>query len=252
MKLLCATAARALSSPVETTLQQILVEYELDSGEGLLLSIIKIQEVLAHFDIGCSPPIGTLGLEDPRVLSLNSKSAAEIALSEIQNGETAAVEFKSSLLFDWKKFEANPHLSADQCRLDALVHSVLKTTAAFANTDGGVLYVGVTDGGAICGLANDFLAVNPKRADYDGWEQFLRGQVESRFIDGKSVNPYIRTEEITVNDLKFIRVQVASRSELSFLKKAGEQCELYIRSGTRSVPIGYEDIQKHYQLIRKF
>lgn len=241
-----------MGSPVETTLRALLLEYGLDDGAGILGSLAALDASLRHFEIACRPPIGSLGLDDARVLTSAKPSSLELALSVIDRGETSTVEFKSSLLFDWRRHLENPDLIVHQCKLDALVHSICKTLAAFLNTDGGTLLVGVDDSARIVGLAQDYQVTNPNRSDYDGWEQFLRGQIESRFVDGKSVNSYVRTEEIHCHELKFVRVQVASRRELSFLRKPPSTTELYIRSGTRSVAIDYENFEKHYDVTRKF
>lgn len=253
MNLLSPTAAKALSSPIETTIRSLLIEYGFDDGDQLLLSLARLHETFTFYGLTCSPDMGISDLDHLRVLANSAPSSAELALATIAEGETSGVEFKASMLFDWDKYKREPHLDQKDYRLDTLVHSVLKTIAAFANTDGGHLFVGVSDDGAICGLREDFRLTNPKRGDYDGWELFLRAQVESRFIDGKSVNAYVRTEPLSCEGRPFVKIQVASRGELTFLRKPPTTlCELYIRSGTRSVPIQFEDIQKHYELRRKF
>ncbi|MBT1159998.1 ATP-binding protein [Aminobacter anthyllidis] len=194
-------------------------EYELDRGICLLISLGKLQESFDYFGILCSPKIGDLGLDDLRVLSDGNRGSLDAALSDVLGGETSRVEFKSSLLFDWKKYLKEKNDDAEEYRLEALVHSVMKTIAAFSNTDGGVIFVGVADDGSICGLEKDFQLTNKKRGDYDGWEQYLRAQVESRFFDGKSINAYVRTEPLVKEGNVFVRIQVAARSELTFMKK---------------------------------
>lgn len=250
--LLCPTAAQALSRPVETTLRVLLDEYGSHGEDNVLLELVALKANLEAFGLRCEPGIGLLGLDEPRVVSSGRPSSLQVALEEIAGGESAAVEFKSSLVFDRRRFLLEPGGPLDQYKLDALVHSCLKTVAAFANTDGGVLYVGVEDNTNVCGLAEDFALTNSARRDYDGWEQFLRGQVEARFIDGRSVNPYIHTEALVQGERTFVRVQTTPRSELTFLRKPGGASELYVRYGTRSAGIEYQDIHKHYEMRRKF
>ena len=48
------------------------------------------------------------------------------------------------------------------------MQTIMKSIAALSNTDGGDLYVGVSDDCAICGLELDFELANPSRKDYDG------------------------------------------------------------------------------------
>ncbi|MEO1258054.1 MAG: RNA-binding domain-containing protein [Bacteroidota bacterium] len=63
----------------------------------------------------------------------------------IQEGETEHVEFKSSLR--WNTYTNKK----DQ----AIEHACLKTLAAFMNSEGGTLLIGVKDDGEILGLKND-------------------------------------------------------------------------------------------------
>ena len=56
----------------------------------------------------------------------------------IAGGETETVEFKSTLRFD---------LRNKKDKADYIEHASLKTLAAFLNTDGGTLVIGVSDGG---------------------------------------------------------------------------------------------------------
>ena len=57
--------------------------------------------------------------------------------------------------------------------------SALKTIAAFLNTDGGTLLIGVSDSGDIKGLEKDFRLCS--KHDADGLEQKLRSLFRDRF-----------------------------------------------------------------------
>lgn len=74
------------------------------------------------------------------------RSKEQISTKElIEQGETEYIEFKSTLrwnLFSNKKDKA-------------IEHAALKTLAAFMNTAGGILIIGVADDGEILGLKND-------------------------------------------------------------------------------------------------
>lgn len=253
MNLLCASAAKALSSPVEVTVRQLMSEYGMNVDISLLDSLLALKASLECFELRLDPDIGTLGLDDTRVLSARTQSSLVNALEAITKGESHRQEFKSSVFFDWRKFSIDPSKAIQEYKLEALVQTIMKSIAALSNTDGGDLYVGVSDDCAICGLEGDFELANPNRKDFDGWEQSLRAQIESRFIDGRAVNSYVRTEHLHHQGKSFVKMQIAPRSEISFLRKpGGGSCELYIRSGTRSIALPYEDIQKHYEMRRKF
>ncbi|RVG74448.1 ATP-binding protein [Sinorhizobium meliloti] len=252
MPMLCYIAARALTEPIETTIRALLEEYGLDSGAGLLVSLITLRANLEGFAIGCEPQIGVGDLDDIRVLSVTSVDSVESVLKVIAGGERADVEFKSSMLLDVRRYRNQPGEPLESYRLEAVTRAMMKSIAAFCNSGGGTLFVGVEDNTNVCGLAEDFLLANPSRGDFDGWDQYLRGQLESRFHDGKAVANYVRVLPLETEGKTFVRIQVADRVHLTFLKKTGGGAELFVRSGTRSIPIEFHDIEKHYSIIRRF
>ena len=79
-------------------------------------------------------------------IKVKEKSIQEI----IKLGESAALEFKSTLQWDVVKNEKNK----------ALRFAVLKTIAAFLNSDGGTLVIGVEDNGHIFGIEKDVQLMN--------------------------------------------------------------------------------------------
>src|SRR5262249_42766050 len=78
----------------------------------------------------------------------------------VKLGESAVLEFKSTLQWDVVKKEVNK----------ALRKSSLKTIAAFMNTEGGTLLIGVEDDGNILGLERDLSLLGSSR---DKFEQTL-------------------------------------------------------------------------------
>ena len=71
----------------------------------------------------------------------------------IRQGEGTRLEFKSTLQWDVKQGKRN----------DDLRKMVLKTIAAFLNTEGGTLIIGVEDDGNVYGLDADLALVNNSR-----------------------------------------------------------------------------------------
>lgn len=110
------------------------------------------------------------------------------ALAEISRGENQMVEFKSSysaaLEFDraaWKAKGLSPQ-EIDQKFAEseqAVIHSTLKTIAAFINSEGGTLYLGVRNDGTVLGLEADYKR-KPKQPDADGLELTIRAMLKSR------------------------------------------------------------------------
>lgn len=249
--LLSATTARALGSPVETSLEQLLDEYELERDQRLLISLRTLQDCFDHYGLNCAPPIGQGGLRDARVISNKAAGSLGPVMEEIARLETATVEFKSSLEVDRRRMTHDPGKAPGEYRSEGVLGSALKTIAAFANSGGGTLYLGVEDDGNICGLAEDFAAVNADKADYDGWELHLRNLIRSRFSDGAALSAYVRTECYEKDGLNFVQARVAPRQRLTFLKK-GDAWELFIRAGTQTNAIPYCEIEQHFALARLY
>ena len=88
-----------------------------------------------------------------------NNSRKPINLQDILSGtEDHNLEFKSSLRWDYKQSKVNP----------ALEKSVMKTVAAFLNSKGGYLVIGVDDQKNITGLQKDITTL--RKPDLDGFE----------------------------------------------------------------------------------
>ena len=131
-------------------------------------------------------------LTEGRVIEIfepeNSKNA-EI-LEKLKQSESNSLEFKASLLAPNESTEKimTRYKIKSRKDLDALiqklkkniVHSAMKTIAAFANSDGGSLIIGVEDRtGKLIGLENDFRYVSNN--DGDGFLIELKNQIKSYF-----------------------------------------------------------------------
>lgn len=79
----------------------------------------------------------------------------------VASGESETVEFKSSLF----------HSHKPDIPQKVITGSVIKTVAAFLNTNGGTLAIGVADDGTVLGLTED---LQLKSFDLDGFENALR------------------------------------------------------------------------------
>ena len=77
------------------------------------------------------------------------RSAAELA----KQGESKTLEFKSSLRWNLQENRKDDK---------RITHAVLKTIAAFLNTDGGDLLIGIDDNGVAIGVEHDQLAPDDK------------------------------------------------------------------------------------------
>ena len=154
--------------------------------------------------------------------SMEIPSVADILKEE----ENRYLEFKSSLRWDYRQEKVNPELEK----------VIMKTIAAFGNTDGGILLIGVDDEKNILGLEKDFQTL--KKTDADYYEVHLRN-IMHKLMGVKYVSKYIRTEFEEVEDQKLIcKIKVISAKEPLYLKyknKNGQVEEkFYVRSGNSS------------------
>jgi hypothetical protein len=131
-------------------------------------------------------------------------------------GESARVEFKSSARWDLRENKKNP----------VLEQVILKTVAAFLNTDGGTLLLGVSDEGAVLGLEHDYQTLQKKNAD--GYELFLTELLLGHY--GKDCSPCVRITFHSLDSKEVCRL-IAQPAPRPVWVKEGAEEHLYIRSG---------------------
>jgi predicted HTH transcriptional regulator len=100
--------------------------------------------------------------------------------------------------------------------------SVVKTIAAFCNSRGGTLLVGVEDNGDIAGVQDDFPLLKKPEQEFDAWELQLRSSVEEHFLDGKAINSYIALQKIVVGEKTIITPAA---------RDLGEENRVFIQAG---------------------
>jgi serine/threonine protein kinase len=91
-------------------------------------------------------------------------------------GESDKIEFKSSLHHPYGPLHPGQALKDAQ---KILRKSVTKTVAAFLNSEGGTLLIGVADSGAALGIEPDFAYLKQGKQDADGWLLSLKDVIMS-------------------------------------------------------------------------
>lgn len=139
----------------------------------------------------------------------------------IRTGEGPTLEFKSTLQWDVIQNQFNKSLR----------FSVLKTIAAFLNSQGGRLIIGVEDNGDIYSLERDLSLLGGSR---DKFQQTLSSLIMDYIGAGVLPLCRIRLEEI---EAKLICVVEIDRSLEPVYVKGEKGAEFYVRSGstTRSL-----------------
>jgi len=165
-------------------------------------------------------------------LTLSNPEPANTEIQElILKGETNLVEFKSTLRFDIKRGEVNKKLE----------YVIGKTIAAFLNTEGGHLVIGVDDNQNILGLDTDIQSMSKK--NIDGFELSLI-EVIKKFI-GAEFSSYIKISFPEIDGNQICLVKISKSSRPVFTAFEGKE-DFFIRVGCSSQPLGREK-QSQYE-----
>ena len=152
-----------------TYAQQQLAEYKVGknisglSPKDLRIVRIPVPSLLHQHEI-----VKQIGILD----KVNQKPIAE----RIKERENYNIELKSSFRYDTKSKQSNPKV---------LEKIIAKTIAAFMNSEGGTLFIGVDDQGNVLGLDDDYRTL--KKQDSDGFEIELRQSIE-KYTKNKVAN----------------------------------------------------------------
>lgn len=154
----------------------------------------------------------------------------------IAEGESDELEFKSSLRWDLR----------EGCLNKKLEEVIQKTVAAFANSDGGTLLIGVADDGEVLGLDNDYASLGD--ADKDKFEMHLRNLLSNAF--GKSFaasRVKIRFPQVAGKEICHLEIQQHHEPlVLPVSDKNGQKNEkFFVRNGNASQEIPMSEMSTY-------
>ena len=140
----------------------------------------------------------------------------------IRRGETLTVEFKSSMLYDHDRDVRNKELQ----------RVLLKEIVALLNTEGGTVYVGVSDNGDILGIEKD-CALTGKRGGWHGWSESFVNAVKTL---GPAAAANVRHEPVVIEGTTVAKITVIRGARPAYLdpKNRGE---FVMRQGSSSVSL---------------
>ena len=236
---------QVMQGRTETDIAELFEAFQFQPEMPLLDKLVTLKDKLSELNLALHPGFDDGDLSSPRCIAFESKTLSSAAAKvEFGDLESERLELKSSLVFDYRKQKENKNLSPAECRSDSVIQSTLKTVAAFLNSRGGVLYVGVDDSGAILGLEADYASLKSKKAEgNDAWQLTFRDLIQGRFKDGDSIGNYTDVKFIDFDGKCVARIEVASRRKLSFLKgKDGWQ--LYRRDGNRTIEVPIDQVEE--------
>lgn len=153
----------------------------------------------------------------------------------IAEGESDEMEFKSSLRWDYQQEKTNKKLE----------EVVIKTVAAFANSQGGTLLIGVNDNGEALGLEKDYLTLV---GDKDKFERHLRGLLNNSLglpFTSKGIKatfPWVDGHEICQIDVLPAKEPIV----IKFKDHNGQPIEkLFVRNGNSSQELPISELHNY-------
>lgn len=189
-----------------------------------------IQEIEDSF---ASNPIETktlLPVIENALNQFNRLSASDKIRSLIRDGESKVLEFKQTFVVDVSKGTKESYISM----------SSIKTIAAFLNSDGGVLLIGVKDDGELYGIDDEIDTFFHGSND----EYLLHFKNLFKRSIGEPFYPYVDYELVVVDGHKILRVD-CSRSESEVFV---DEKDFYVRTNPSTDKL---DGPKQLQYIRK-
>jgi schlafen family protein len=150
------------------------------------------------------------------------ESAQEEKMIEeiIKKGESEMLEFKSSMIWDYKLNKPNKAV---------LWQPILKNIVAFMNSEGGTLVVGITDDGEIMGLERDFESLAKKKS----WDEWMRHFVNifNEYV-GKEYMTFVKVKHVNCSGKPIAIIEVSKNNLSPVYLDPNGKADFYIRSGT--------------------
>lgn len=181
-------------------------------------SVLEI-DAARFFDHGCISPAISLQVVKAiaRKLILRIQSRSQISTRIlIEHGENEQVEFKSTLRKNLKTEAKDP----------AIETAVLKTIAAFLNSRGGTLLVGVQDNGGISGIGPDEFVSSDK------YLLHFSHLLDNRL--GTHINQHIHYDLVKMGDEFVLRVDCDPSARPVFVKDANMEY-FFVRNGPSTI-----------------
>lgn len=147
----------------------------------------------------------------------------------LEAGENEHIEFKSTLRWNMNANKKDTNIT----------YAVLKTVAAFLNSDGGTLFVGVNDDGKVLGLEPDQFESNDKLLLFV--TNVIKSNIGPLFIN------YIHYHLERIRGKIVLRVDVQASADPCYLQD-GNTDHFYIRTGPATTDLKLSEV---YDYVRK-
>lgn len=150
----------------------------------------------------------------------------------IAAGEGEFVEFKASLMWDYRKQAVNKEL----------YEPVMKNLVGFMNARGGVLLIGVNDDGEIVGIEPDLQTL--RKPGVDGFENVFN-MAFGKMV-GMEYRPFITVSFPVLEDKTLCAISVRPATHPAYLRYQGKE-EFYLRTGNSSNALGVSAAVQYIQ-----
>jgi type I restriction enzyme R subunit len=147
----------------------------------------------------------------------------------IENDEDAAVEFKSTARWN----------IGDGRRDPAMEDAIVKTVAAFLNTDGGTLLVGVGPDGSLVGLEHDYPHVKPPNGD--GFVNWLTTHLANAL--GPAAVMRTRARVVSHEGADLCRLDAAKSSQPIWAKTNKSERIFFVRMNNSSRAMSGDELE---------
>ncbi|HEY9763781.1 MAG TPA: RNA-binding domain-containing protein, partial [Trichocoleus sp.] len=171
-------------------------------------------------------------------ITQTSDTAVETSLEDlIREGESAELEFKSSLRWGYKEAALNKKLE----------DVVMKSIAAFSNGEGGTLLIGINDEGEVLGLDNDYTTLDGTK---DEFELHLRNLAMKYFGEGFATSNLTITFP-TMGDKEVCKIDIKRALQPKYLEvrdnHGNRSNKFYVRSGNSSIELPITEVTNYIQ-----
>ena len=164
-------------------------------------------------------------------LAITIETTIETPIEDIiALGESSELEFKSTLRW-------NMHIGSVDKKME---ESIVRTIAAFSNTEGGTLIIGVDDDSNVLGLDNDYTSL---RGNKDEFELHLRNICNNYF--GKAFTTAISISFPHTEDTEICRVEVNRGSKPVYVKFNEASEKLFVRNGNSTNELGTSEVSDY-------
>ncbi len=145
-------------------------------------------------------------------LSIREKIDTKLLLQIIEEGETDLTELKSTLR--WNKERNIPYKKTE--------FRIAKSIASFMNTDGGILFIGVSNDGEIRGIEKDYTTLG-KNPNKDGFSNQLKNVIRDIFDGSYPYSNLIYDNYIFIENKEICVVYVEPSPKPVYIKDGNSE-----------------------------